>query len=418
MELRKLEHEISQLSMLYKVTSRRPIIHNSNHEGIASISKLLDWKELRDAVGKQHHSTSPNGKGNAIDNDNNEDEHDSSSSSSSSSNDNENLHFISANELLSTLQSLKLDIEKIQKSIQKFRERLHMKDPVTGANRYGDKTLNRVVQLLDTYELLSFGIDYAFGLKLQPSPSSSTLPLPSPSSSSQQDNSNMNCSTCDNTTSLVDILQQSIQTEEEYKQKRKEDEKATELRLEAQRKQEDEALQQELKRKEEEQILKEQQEREELSRRAEEARTQRIENELSALAQEQEVDRSLLASVEVGINGVKAQIEILKENCEKEEANVALRALHTIFSQIYSKPEEINFRRIRRDHPRFMDNIGKHQGGVQFFLAVGWRFVEIDGVKCIFSKEPDLETEMDQWSNWYDSIKDTIQVLNEEISKL
>ena len=190
-------------------------------------------------------------------------------------------------------------------------------------------------------------------------------------------------------------------------------------KLEQQQKQNEEEMKRQLQKKEEEERLKQQQELEELSRRAEEARIRRIEEERRAIEEEREADRSFLASVDVGIDGVRAQLNRLGDGCKQNptELKIALQALHTIFSQIVSRPEEIQFRRIRRDHPKFMEDIGRHPGGKEILVAGGFTFKEIDGVKCFFSSEPDLATDMDGWSEWFDLMKATAQQLSEELQK-
>ena len=163
--------------------------------------------------------------------------------------------------------------------------------------------------------------------------------------------------------------------------------------------------------------MKLKQEQEELSRRAEEARMRRIETEQRAIQEERDADRMFLLSVDVGMDGVKTQIQTLRESCSKAEFDVAMKALQTIFAQIASRPEEIQFRRIRRDHPKFMEDIGRHKGGKELLVAAGFTFKEIDGIKCLFSAEPDLVNDMDSWSSWFDLIKSTLERLNDEVSK-
>merc|ERR1712232_878642 len=106
-----------------------------------------------------------------------------------------------------------------------------------------------------------------------------------------------------------------------------------------------------------------------------------------------------MGSVEVGIAGVRTQLDILRQSCSQPEFDTALKSLHIIFKQISSRPEEIQFRRIWRDHPKFIEDIGRHCGGRELLVAAGFTFQEVDGKKCLFSAEPDLMTNMDGWSS-------------------
>ena len=91
----------------------------------------------------------------------------------------------------------------------------------------------------------------------------------------------------------------------------------------------------------------------------------------------------------------------------------ALSALLTIFTQIAQHPEEINFRKIRRDHPKFDQDIGRHQGGKEILIAAGFQLVTLDEIPCFYSKEPDLENDMDGWSLWFDNLKANLDAVKE-----
>ncbi len=151
----------------------------------------------------------------------------------------------------------------------------------------------------------------------------------------------------------------------------------------------------------EQQRLEEQKKREEeriLAQRAQEARQRRAEEEQHALEAERDADRQLLELVPVkGPEGVRMHIERMRESLkdDKTALDVALGSLYTIFDQIVRKPEEVNFRRIRRDHPKFMEDIGRHVGGREVLIAAGFRLEKLDGVPSFFSREPHIETDMD-----------------------
>jgi hypothetical protein len=172
-----------------------------------------------------------------------------------------------------------------------------------------------------------------------------------------------------------------------------------------------------------ERLLVEQRKRDEereLARRAEEARIRRFEEEQAAIDAERRADRELLAMVPtLGADGVREQIDRMREALRNDRAvlDVALGSLYTLFEQIVRKPEEANFRRVRRNHPKFMEDIGRHIGGREVLIAAGFRLEKLDGVPCFFSAEPHIETDMDGWSEWFDTLKKTLAVIEEEMIK-
>ena len=294
----------------------------------------------------------------------------------------------SAEDFLNSLIEVRDRLNHVEPIVEKLRLRLVMKDPVTQAPRYGKKTIERVELLLAKYHGLKSGINDAFGEDMDINASESP----------------------------VQVLENYIQHEIKVKDRLKQVDEERNIELSLSRKTEEEELANEKKRIEEEEKVRQKKERENLRIRAEEARARRVENEQRMLEQEREADRSFLSSIEVGSNGVRLQLQVLRESCNTEEFKVALNALRTIYAQISSRPEEIQFRRIRRDHPKFEEDIGRHKGGKELLIAGGFTFKEMDGMKCFFSAEPDLATDMDAWSTWYQLIKDTINILDEEMS--
>ncbi len=300
---------------------------------------------------------------------------------------------LSSEELLENLNCLKLRVETMAPLAAKFRQRMGLKDPVTNAPRYGEKTMKRVVALLDKYETLCHAMDITHGAK---------------------PNEDHNHPQKEN---LVAELEQKIKKQnDELKdaQKRLEEKQMLNQQEEERLKAE---VEKEQKRREEEEILRLQAERAELATRAEIARRERIQNELRAAEMEREAERAFLDSIVVGVEGVKQQLQRMRKSCSKKDLDIALDALYTLFSQIQSKPEEPKFRRVRRDHPKFKEDIGRHDGGKEILIAAGFTYVELDGIKCFFSKEPDLASDMDGWSEWFDLIKGTVAVIEEEMMK-
>eukprot|EP00563_Minutocellus_polymorphus_P014980 CAMPEP_0181057558 /NCGR_PEP_ID=MMETSP1070-20121207/20315_1 /TAXON_ID=265543 /ORGANISM="Minutocellus polymorphus, Strain NH13" /LENGTH=400 /DNA_ID=CAMNT_0023136981 /DNA_START=160 /DNA_END=1359 /DNA_ORIENTATION=- len=285
---------------------------------------------------------------------------------------------ISAKEALGYLGEIKSRLDALDVKCQKFRKRLGETDPVTGAPRYGAKTATRVVALLHLYDALTIGISAAYGT--------------------------------DDATAAVHSLLQCVENEEGQREQAEADahgaamKEAENAKLAAQKREEEER--QKAMEMERERIRQEA----ELHQQALEARQRREEEEARARAEEREADRAFQDSIQKGPDGVRAQLTALREGCSNEPGafDVAIGALHTLFSQIAARPEEIKFRRIRRDHPKFLQDIGRHSGGKEVFVAAGFKLETLDGVKSFFSKEPDLESDMDGWSEWFDGLKRTL----------
>jgi hypothetical protein len=170
-------------------------------------------------------------------------------------------------------------------------------------------------------------------------------------------------------------------------------------------------------------LLEEQRKRDEereLARRAEEARMRRLEEERAVVDAEFRADQELMALVPIlGADGVRGQIGRMREALKDDGASldVALGSLYTLFEQIVRKPEEVNFRRVRRNHPKFMADIGRHVGGREVLIAAGFKLEKLDGVPSFFSAEPHIESDMDGWSEWFDTLKKTLAVIEEEMLK-
>ena len=295
---------------------------------------------------------------------------------------------VSAAEALEALEQVKSHFGALDVQCAKFRKRLGETDPVTGNPRYGAKTATRVMALLDLYDALAIGISTAYG-------------------------------TNDATAAALHSLRQSVENEEG---RRKQAEagardaamkEAADAKLAAQKREDEERLN--AMQTERGRIRQEA----ELHQQALEARQRREEEEARARAEEREADRAFQDSIPKGPDGVRAQLTALREGCSNEPGafDVAIGALHTLFSQIAARPEEIKFRRIRRDHSNFLQDIGRHPGGKEVFIAAGFKLETLDGVESFFSKEPDLERDMDGWSEWFDGLKMTLQIIEEEMIK-
>lgn len=264
---------------------------------------------------------------------------------------------------------------------------------MTDAPRYGEKTRKRVVALLESYDKLQEALALAFG---------------------------------ETEDSLVGAVQHTLTQERDaMEQKKVEEERIAREKAAAV----EEARRQELRRQQEEEEaaeLRRKQEEQEVARLAQESRVARHqeeqarqESEQRQREEEQRRDREWMASITKGTEGVKEQLAVLREttNSDKESQSTAFNALHTLFSQIVAHPEEKNFRRVRRDHPKFNEDIGRHKGGREVLIAAGFRLGAIDEVPCFISTEPNIEKDMDGWSAWFDLLKGTLEAVEEELIK-
>ena len=85
------------------------------------------------------------------------------------------------------------------------------------------------------------------------------------------------------------------------------------------------------------------------------------------------------------------QLEILRASTVDGDYTIAIQSLHKLFQQILAKPEQLSFCKIRRDHPQFTKDIGRHAGGKVFLISAGFHLSDDeDNIPCFLSKEPDL----------------------------
>jgi hypothetical protein len=303
-------------------------------------------------------------------------------------------HEMTPQQILESLENIKKSLSSLAPKMNKFLQRLYERDPVTLKPRYGEKTMIRVKQAIRAYKAMEHGISGVF-----------------------QDHTN---SGSDNHSTLVSNLRTQVQRQEELmneqrralqQQEQTELERITNEKILAEKREIEERLQAEQRKREEEL---------DLARRAEEARRKRIEEEQLALAAERQADANLLSLVPTkGPEGVREQIDRMREALKEDRAafDLAIGSLYTLFDQITRKPEEVSFRRVRRDHPKFNEDIGRHVGGREVLIAAGFRMETLDGVKCFFSREPCIEQDMNGWSDWFDGLKKTLEVIEEEMIK-
>ena len=292
----------------------------------------------------------------------------------------------SPHDILATLEDLKQRLEALEPKVTKLTSRLSERDPVTRKPRYGEKSINRVKAVIRSYKTLESGMKVAFG----PEPNLVSSLKDCIRSRDQQLAQELDATR----------TQQQLESERIAREQREAKEREEEMRLlEEARKREEEAA---------------------LARAAEEAKRRRLAEEQRLLDEERAADQELLDQVPLlGEQGVRDQIVRMRAALKDDRPalDTALGSLYTLFEQIVSKPEEVKFRRVRRDHPQFVADVGRHTGGREVLIAAGFKLEKLDGKPCFFSKEPHIESDMDGWSDWYDALKKTLAVLEEEMIK-
>jgi hypothetical protein len=318
--------------------------------------------------------------------------------------------------LVSASASASSSTNLLPTKMNRFRKRLAERDPITQKPRYGAQTQRRVQVLVQAYDFLTSVIPM---MEMMDNTTTNTTTTDDADMTASYDSTTASTTTTTTTSSqrLLWQLQQrhthQLSSEQLAQQQaeRLQKQQLEEARQEALRREQEEAAERE-RLAQIEQQQKEEAEAE-LRRLAEAARQRRLASER---AEQEWVD-----GIVKGPQGVRIQLEILKESCtsnSKDELATAITSLHTLFRQINAHPEETQFRRIKRTHEQFVQDIGRHKGGVEVLMAAGFTVGAIDDVPCYLSKEPNLETDMDGWSAWFDLNKATLEILEDELQKL
>ena len=203
-----------------------------------------------------------------------------------------------------------------------------------------------------------------------------------------------------------------IQQEQVEKLRNQEEQERSDREAAAKRAESERLIEEETQRQRD---IQERGERERQERDRQYEQTRLVERQAREAAQR--ADQEWLAGIQKGHDGVREQLNILLKATENdtEARRVAIASLHTLFKQIASKPEEVAFRRIRRDHEKFNADIGRHPGGKEILIASGFELGAIDDVPCFISKEPSIENDMDGWSCWFDLLKAALCIIEEHL---
>jgi len=303
----------------------------------------------------------------------------------------------------------------------KFEKRRLEKDPITGLPRYGARTLQRVDEFVSSFRQLETNVVVeAFGETLvgeqqQGEEGDSTAAVESVLPTTQQQNVTAVNNDDNDEPALVDLLRRRAQEEEEKTLRKQRDEEERRRREERQFQEEAERAAQEERRRLDGARAAEERRRAELARRAEEEIAARDRARIEA----ERADRAWVAGIRKGPEGIREQPAALLRATDDDAAaqKAAIGALRALFSQIAAHPEEPKFRRIRRDHPKFNADIGRHDGGKEILIAAGFELGAIDDVPCYLSVEPNIEQDMDGWSDWFELHKAALAIIEEQLQR-
>jgi hypothetical protein len=304
--------------------------------------------------------------------------------------------FAGAGQVLEAVESLRSRLDQLREgAVSRLEKRRVESDPVTGRPRFGEQTLARVNAVLRRHRRLCDNLALmAEGADDNPDPPA------------------------DEKDSVIGSIRRAARLEEAEVRRREE------IERELRQREEHEHLERERLRGEEERRKQEEVSREEVRVRAEQVR-QAEEARLAAQRVREEAeqaDRLWARSVGKGMDAVREQLSILLESTASDDdpktRQTAIGALYKLFTQIVAHPEEPNYRRIRRDHAQFNADIGRHKGGKEVLIAAGFELGAINGVPCFLSNEPNIETDMDGWATWFDLLKGTLALLEEQLLKL
>ncbi|GMI27952.1 hypothetical protein TeGR_g5797 [Tetraparma gracilis] len=264
------------------------------------------------------------------------------------------------------LLSLQARADALLPSISLFTKNLTATDPVTGKDRYGDGMKLKVRALVGEFEALTNGAEA----------------LLAPGGAGEQ-------------------LGRREEAVAAYEKEREAGEAAEGERLRREAAESEEAV----RRREEEAALAREAEAERERQRVmrEFQERERREKEAAARAREEELrrDREWVASIPKGLASFRELFSSLPPPARKVVA--------TLFAQIKAHPDNESFRRFKLAHPRFQEDVARHPGGRECFVAAGFGLQSVESEsgelsKCLVMAEPSLENDFDGWSEWFNLV--------------
>ncbi|GLE00421.1 hypothetical protein PINS_up009178 [Pythium insidiosum] len=304
------------------------------------------------------------------------------------------LSCLDANAVLSVesrLQSLVVSTEnEVAPLAEKLRLRSKMVDPVTNEPRFGPKTMERVLDMLQRFDAIKSELDSAAWVPQLRA-------------------------------AIEDSRQQQVAHEELNRERERQLEQQ---RLAQQREEEAQRQRLEAEEHERQRLADEAEQRRiaELARLAEIKRAEREQQRLAEEARVQEEQRQLKernAQAIVGTEGLERALSALQHAItDQNKYRNTLQRLLVIVSNICASPENAAFRSIPKDNAHFHEDIGQYDGGHDALLSLGFREMEPEAGKRVFvMEEPNLEEDLDKWSDWFDGLKVMKEFLDEKVKK-
>eukprot|EP01083_Nonionella_stella_P173993 601940_1 len=113
--------------------------------------------------------------------------------------------------------------------------------------------------------------------------------------------------------------------------------------------------------------------------------------------------------------GIDDALEILESSCSEREYAVGVKALSDLAENIATEPSDPKFRRIKKQNEAVQADLTRHIGGMECLVAMGFRLKDnsdTDEEPIFELKEPSL-ADIDEWTDWYDAIKEVSSYLQE-----
>ncbi|RHY28126.1 hypothetical protein DYB32_006236 [Aphanomyces invadans] len=129
-------------------------------------------------------------------------------------------------------------------------------------------------------------------------------------------------------------------------------------------------------------------------------------------AEAQRLQDELNQSIPIGLEGLQMALRLLYGHFQQDAAKfcTAKNTLLILLKNICAAPENATYRHINPANEHFHRELGQFPGGLQCLLALGFRPLrqgagsDKNGVIYVL-EEPDLASDLDKWSDWFDGLK-------------
>jgi hypothetical protein len=111
------------------------------------------------------------------------------------------------------------------------------------------------------------------------------------------------------------------------------------------------------------------------------------------------------ASVPVGVTGMDMALAQLRQHVDPKQFKKALETLSLLLRNIVGSPENPIFRHIKTSNAHIEADLGQFPGGYACLISTGFLLMVQEGEKVFVMEEPDLASDLDAWSVWFDQLK-------------